>query len=320
MLNWLNTYRRYACDINRINLEAKNNPEDLILTAEKIFHYDLRLIADRILNIPVKRHIIFLSGPSSSGKTTCGKKLSEEFEKQGCHSLLVSMDDFYLGAEFVDLLPNGKPDFESVKALDIPLMKKCVEEIAQNGECDIPKYDFTKSRRSEETRHLKLEDNSVVIIEGIHALNPIFDNIIPKEYLSRIYVSVKQGVKDNEDYVISNRDLRCVRRIVRDSKYRKTSPEKVIDMWDEVVNGEKKYIRPYRYTSDFTINTIHIYEPCILKKPALGMLYEIGKTSSVYDRAQKLISSLERFEDIDENLVPENSLIREFIGGGIYEY
>lgn len=320
MLNWLNTYRRYSCDINRINLEAKNNPEDFILTAEKIFHYDLNLIADRILNIPVKRHIIFLSGPSSSGKTTCGKKFSEAFEKNGCNSLLISMDDFYLGAEFVDRLPNGKPDFESLKALDVPLMKKCLEEITAKGECDIPKYDFTESRRSEQKRHIKLENNSVVIIEGIHALNPVFENIIPKENLSRIYISVKQGVKDNEDYVISDRELRCVRRIIRDSQYRKASPETVIDMWDEVIEGEKKYIRPYRYTSDFTLNTIHIYEPCIMKKPALNLLAKIDECSPVYGRAQKLIRALERFEDIDESLVPKNSLLREFLGGGSYEY
>ncbi len=320
MLNWLNTYRRYACDINRINQEAARSPEDLVLTVEKIFRSDLRQITERILSIPVRRHIIFLSGPSSSGKTTCAKKLAEEFENSGSKAIMISMDDFYLGAEMVERLPNGKPDFESVNALDIDLMRQCVAEIAACGECDIPRYDFGNSRRREDKRHIRLEDDSVVIIEGIHALNPIFGDIIPKEYLSRIYIGVKQGIKDNEDYVLHNREVRLLRRLVRDSRFRETPPEKVLDMWDEVVDGETRYIRPYRYTSDFTVNTIHIYEPCVMKRHAVPLLRSIGEDSSYYDQAQHLIRELGRFADIDESLVPENSLLREFFGGGIYEY
>lgn len=320
MLNWLNTYRRYACDINRINREAKENPEDLVLTAEKIFRNDLRMIANRITDIPVKRHIVLLSGPSSSGKTTCGKKLAEEFEINGCSPVLISLDDFYKGLEFVDHLPNGKPDFESVSALDTDLMKKCLADIAGTGETDIPVYDFSNSRRSDKVRHIKLENNAVVIVEGIHALNPIFEHMVPRENMSRIYVSVKQGIKDNEDHVLDDREIRCIRRIVRDSKFRNTNAGYVLDMWKEVLDGEMKYIRPYRYMSDFTVNTIHIYEPCVLKKPALEMLSLIEKSSPLYPAASRLISSLERFEDIDETLVPKNSLIREFLGGGSYVY
>ena len=169
-------------------------------------------------------------------------------------------------------------------------------------------------------RHIKLESNSVVILEGIHALNPIFEHMVPRENMSRIYVSVKQGIKDNEDYVLDDRELRCIRRIVRDSKFRNTNAEHVLDMWDEVIDGEMKYIRPYRYTSDFTVNTIHIYEPCVLKKPALERLSLIDESSPLYPVASRLISSLERFEDIDESLIPKNSLIREFLGGGSYVY
>ncbi len=320
MLNWLNTYRRYACDINRINAEVRENPEDLILTVEKIFHSDIRIITDRILNIPVERHIIYLSGPSSSGKTTTGKKLAEEFERKGCHTILISMDDFYLGKEFVRILPDGKYDFESVDALDIPLMKSCVEQIARCGECDIPIYDFPNSRRSGRTRHIKLEKDSVIIIEGIHALNPIFDDTIPRQYVSKMYVAVKQGVKDNEKNILTNREVRLIRRIVRDNSFRHTSPRQAIEMWPDVVGGEKKNIRPYRYNSDFTLNTIHIYEPCIMRNRAVKLLADVDPESEAGRTARRLIHSLECFEPIDESLVPENSLIREFIGGGSYIY
>ena len=141
-----------------------------------------------------------------------------------------------------------------------------------------------------------------------------------RNMIVKIYVSVKQGIKDNEDYVLDDRELRCIRRIVRDSKFRNTNAEHVLDMWDEVIDGEMKYIRPYRYTSDFTVNTIHIYEPCVLKKPALERLSLIDESSPLYPVASRLISSLERFEDIDESLIPKNSLIREFLGGGSYVY
>ena len=320
MLNWLNTYRRYACDIDRINAEARNNPEDLIITVEKLFHNDIQLITDRILSIPVRHHIIFLSGPSSSGKTTTGKKLEEAFQKKGCHTIMVSMDDFYLGKEFIRKLPDGKYDFESLDALDIPRMKKCVQLMATTGECEIPVYDFPNSRRSGKTRRLELRDDSVVIIEGIHALNPIFDDAIPRQYVSKVYVAVKQGVKSNEDYVLTNRDVRLVRRIVRDNSFRGTSPQKLIEMWSDVVDGEQKNIRPYRYNSDFTLNTIHIYEPCILRNYALDLLEKVDPASEAGMTANRLSASLRRFESIDSALVPENSLMREFIGGGIYDY
>ena len=319
MLNWLNTYRRYACDIHRINAEARSNPEDFVRTVEKLFHNDIQLIVDRIMDIPVKHHIIFLSGPSSSGKTTTGKKIDEAFRKKGCHTIMVSMDDFYLGKEFIRRLPDGKYDFESIEALDIPLMKKCVQLMATTGECDIPVYDFPNSRRSGKTRHLELRDDSVVIIEGIHALNPIFDDAINREFVSKVYVAVKQGVKSSEDYVLSNRDVRLVRRIVRDNLFRGASTQNLIEMWSDVIEGEQKNIRPYRYNSDFTLNTIHIYEPCIMRNYALELLATVDPESDAGKVAERLSSSLRRFVSIDSSVVPENSLMREFIGGGLYD-
>ena len=320
MTNWLNTYRRYACDIHRINQEVKAHPQELILTVEHIFHSDIRQIVDRILEIPVKRHIIYLSGPSSSGKTTTAMKLSEAFEAKGCHVILISMDDFYLGKDYVRKLPNGKYDFESIEALDISLMRQCAKQAMQSGECDIPVYDFPNSRRSGVTRHIQLEKDSVVIVEGIHALNPIFSDPLISEYVSKLYIGVKQGVKDNEDYVLSNRDIRLLRRIVRDDQFRGTAPDIVMERWEDVIEGEQKNIRPYRYTSDFTLNTIHIYEPCLIKDRAIRLLSQIDASSPVAETAQRLSLALSCFESVEESLVPDNSLMREFIGGSRYEY
>ena len=320
MMNWLNTYRRYACDINRINEQAQSDPKGFIEMTEDIFRSDLRFIVEQILTVPVKRHIIMLSGPSSSGKTTTAQKLADEFRIKGCDVQHISMDDFYLGIKYIKTLPNGKPDFESVDALDIPLIKQSIKKLAEAGECDIPKYDFRNSCRTDIIQHLELASNAVIIIEGIHALNPIFDNGMADGNISKIYVSVKQGIKNGEDYVLTNREIRCIRRVVRDNSFREAPPEKLLDMWGEIVDGEKKYIRPYRYTSDFTVNSIHIYEPCIMKEPAIKLLGQVSEKSHCYETAQHLIKALSGFESIDDSFIPESSLMREFIGGGKYIY
>ncbi len=320
MVNWLNTYRRYACDISRINEMAKSDAKAFVEMTEKMYQSDLRQIAEQILTIPAKRHIIMLSGPSSSGKTTSAQKLADEFRLKGCEVQHISMDDFYLGKDIVRKLPNGKPDFESVEALDIPLVKRSVRELSETGKCDIPKYDFKESKRTDIIQHLELSSNAVIIIEGIHALNPIFNDVATAENVSKIYVSVKQGIKNGEDYVLTNREIRCIRRVVRDNNFRKAPPEKLLEMWGDIVDGEKRYIRPYRYTGDFTVNSIHIYEPCIMKEPAIKLLEQINEKSEYYETARHLIQSLSGFENIDTSLIPENSLMREFIGGGNYVY
>ncbi len=320
MMNYLNTYRRYAYDLDRINYEAKHEPERLIGLNENLLKTDLGFIADRLYEAKEDRHIVLLSGPSGSGKTTCVKKLGDELKRHEIDVIQISMDDFYLGADKVGRLPDGRPDFESVYALDIPLIKKTMDNLLTYGECVIPKYDFTKSMRSEKTKKVRLEKNSAVIIEGIHALNPVFSEGMPVGNVVKLYVSVKQGIKDSEDYVLTNRELRFIRRLVRDHSYRRVEPSHMLSMWDSVVSGEKKYIRPYRYTSDFTINSIHIYEPCVMKAFALGLLSEISPESPHIEFVEHLKSSLDRFEDIDSDLIPQDSLLREFIGGGSYDY
>ena len=299
---------------------AKSDAKAFVEMTEKMYQSDLRQIAEQILTIPAKRHIIMLSGPSSSGKTTSAQKLADEFRLKGCEVQHISMDDFYLGKDIVRKLPNGKPDFESVEALDIPLVKRSVRELSETGKCDIPKYDFKESKRTDIIQHLELSSNAVIIIEGIHALNPIFNDVATAENVSKIYVSVKQGIKNGEDYVLTNREIRCIRRVVRDNNFREAPPEKLLEMWGDIVDGEKRYIRPYRYTGDFTVNSIHIYEPCIMKEPAIKLLEQINEKSEYYETARHLIQSLSGFENIDTSLIPENSLMREFIGGGNYVY
>lgn len=320
MMSYLNTYRRYAIDIDRINYEAKNNAKDFVQMTENVYKNDLKLISEQIINMQGNRHIILLSGPSGSGKTTTAKKLVDEFRLQGVDAQLISMDNFYLGVDSVCRTSDGKPDFECVEALDIPLIIKCIEQLTDTGECTVPTYDFSVSKRSNITQQIKLKNNSVIIMEGIHALNPAFDGSILKNKIIKIYVSVKQGIKSQEDYMLTNRDIRFIRRIVRDYSFRKVPPQDMLEMWPTVCDGEKKYIRPYRYTSDFTINSIHIYEPCIMKSITEKLFLDVDKNHPNYGFIERINNSLSYFENIDLSCIPTDSLMREFVGGGCYEY
>lgn len=314
-----NSYRRYAFDLDAINIHAKHEPKEFVYTVEQAFKDDVNDLADNIVE-QKNCKIIMLTGPSSSGKTTTAKMLETRFLSHGINPKTISLDDFYLGKAYVPRLPNGECDFESIEALDIPYIKSCVKDILEKGECVLPKYDFSKSERGAEYTRLTAEDNSIIIIEGIHALNPIFTDGLSKTAVKKIYISVKQGVKSNGKILLSASDIRYIRRLVRDTSFRGVTPEEITEMWDNVCDGERRFIRPFKYTSDFTLNTFHPYEPCIIKNDALKRLKDFDKNSRAYAFADKIYRAVQKFEEIDRLLVPSNSLLSEFIGGSIYKY
>ncbi len=232
------------------------------------------------------------------------------------------MDNFYLGEDGVPKTPSGKPDFESVDALNIPLIESCIQSLLSSGECDIAQFDFSLSKPKEETLHIDLMGDCVAIIEGIHALNPIFTKHIKQTHgLKKMYISVKQGIRGfGFDYVLSSQEVRLLRRLVRDYKFRFSSAEHTMGMWENVINSEKINIAPYKYESDITLNSIHIYEPCVTAQLAIPILSEVPRSCELYDYSQKLAQRVSEFEPIDKELVPKDSLIREFIGNGKYSY
>ena len=186
--------------------------------------------------------------------------------------------------------------------------------VIHSGSCLLPEYDFTTKTRTLAARKLDVSDRGFVIMEGLHALNPIFTRDLPEGSTIKLYVSVKQQIKDINGEVISPMDIRLVRRISRDIRSRDTMPERTIAMWDNVVAGEDKYIRPYRLSADYTVNSIHIYEPCVLRRLVIPLLREIPEDNPCYRKARDLDARLMRFEPIDAELVPANSMLREFLG------
>ncbi len=314
MSNFASGYIKYINHLEQINDIAIINPEKIISEVEESYHSSIKIIAQSIVSSENNVKICMLSGPSSSGKTTTAHLLQEYLRELHKKAHIVSMDNFYLEKENIPKLLDGSYDFETVNALDIPKLQECIMGIVIGGRVEIPHYNFNNINSSESSKFLDITDDDIVIMEGIHALNPIFTKKISDTHAIKLYVSVKQPIKDANGEVISPMDMRLIRRIVRDMQFRNTSPEATLSMWNSVVDGEDKYIRPYRLSADYTVNSIHIYEPCVLRTIAIPILRAIAEDSLYYRKARELESKLMRFESIPENLVPRTSILREFLG------
>lgn len=314
MSNFASGYIKYINHLEQINDGAVRDPIGMIQEVEDSYRDHLENIARNITHHHRNVRVIMLSGPSSSGKTTTAHLLRDYLTDYGAKSTIVSLDDFYRGVGLAPKRPDGKFDYESVKALNEDAIKQCLLDIITTGEFSVPRYDFALGRPDGEPRRYKIGPDDMVVVEGIHGLNPQFTRELPQGSCVKLYVSVKQQIKSANGEVISPMDLRLVRRIVRDIQFRDTTPEKTIAMWPQVVEGEDRYIRPYRLSADYTVNSIHIYEPCVMRTVAIPLLRAIAEDSPYYRKARGLESRLMRFEPIDPALVPENSMLREFLG------
>ncbi len=300
--------------IEYINERAKNSPEEFIKECELRYQGIIDEIAQRIIT-EEGREIVMLAGPSSAGKTTTARKLSETLKKNGIKTYVLSLDDFYLNREDIPYLPDGSQDFETVDALDLECFEECVNALLRGETVKNPVFDFTTGRRSDKVfNEITLGEEDVVIIEGLHALNPIITEKITGKLL-KIYINVSSRICDNEGNVLLNkRNMRFIRRMVRDYKFRDSSVENTCKLWKNVTAGEDKYLFPYRDNADIKANTIHLYEPCVLKHQALEMLKKYDVSEEFKEKVELLCKALEDFNDISETLVPKDSLLREFLG------
>lgn len=294
--------------------EKAKTPREFISSCEDRYNGIINGIAKK-LKESGKTEIVMLSGPSSAGKTTTAKRLKESLEALGVGSIAVSLDDFYLNNCDAPRFPDGTPDFETVYALDIPFFKSTMNEMLSRGKGHLPEFDFVSGKRKEQLKEVSVKDSDVIIVEGLHALNPLITAGLPKERLFKIYINVSSRIYDEKgDIVLNKRNMRFIRRIVRDSNFRGNSVEKTFGMWLNVCHGEDIYLFPYRDNADIKINTVHLYETCLLKNDAERLLSQVEKNSPFYRDSQRLLKSLCRFPSIDSELVPETSLLREFIG------
>lgn len=301
-------------NLEYINEHALKNPADFVLKCEQRYNNIIEDIAKRIVE-ETGREIVMLAGPSSAGKTTTARKLCENLNKKGVKTYVLSLDDFYLNREDIPYLPDGTQDYETVYALDLQLFTECVNKLLMGETVKNPVFDFTTGKRSDkEFNEITLGKEDVVIIEGLHALNPVITEKIEGKLL-KIYINVSSRIYDNKGNIILNkRNMRFVRRMVRDYKFRDSTVDNTYKLWRNVTAGEDKYLFPFRDNADIKVNTIHLYESCVLKSQALPLLYESEISDEYKDDAKKLCKALEKFEDINISSVPEDSLLREFLG------
>ena len=229
---------------------------------------------------------------------------------KGHKAYTISLDDFYRNSVDAIIGDDGKPDYETVHALDLDLLEKVLKKLVKDRNALIPRFDFDTGIRTDNAFEISLNEGDVVILEGLHALNPIIYGNLPSDALLKIYISVSTRIYDDSGYVLlTKRDLRLIRRTVRDFHSRSSSVENTFDMWDGVLDGENKYLAPYKYCADILVDTIHNYEPCVFKSKALELFRTVKKDSIWYSEVERLTEKLIRFSYIPEEKVPLSSLI-----------
>ena len=264
------------------------------------------------------RHIVLVAGPSSSGKTTFAGRLAVHLQVQGHPSRRISMDDFYFDRDQISPEPDGSVDLESPDALDLPLMAEKITALLDGQAVLMPKFNFTTGRREYAAEPITLRTDEVLILEGIHGLNPQVSSLFPAEEVYKIFVSALTCLNLDDHNRIRTTDVRLLRRVVRDYLFRGTAPEDTLAMWPSVRKGEEKWIFPYQENADSMFNTALHYELPVLKSSVYDLLREIPESSPYYLLARRLIKTLNYLPDVDPeilNEIPPLSLLREFIGG-----
>lgn len=293
---------------------------DIIRVAEALHEKKIAYIADMIS----ERHnlkIVLIAGPSSSGKTTFAKRLGIQLRVNGLIPIPISLDDYFVDREYTPKDENGNYDFESIYALDLKLFNHNLESLLQGKETEIPSFNFKTGSREWVGEKIKMPNNGILIVEGIHGLNEMLTSSIPKENKFRIYISALTQLNLDNHNRIATTDVRIIRRIVRDSLSRGYGSEDTLKMWPSIKRGEEKNIFVFQENADVMFNSTLVYELCVLKKYALKELENIKDSSPVHYEALRLKSFLHFFRDINKDIVPDNSILREFIGGScFYKY
>ena len=292
---------------------------DLINLSEALQEKKIAHIADEIA-ARKKVKMVLIAGPSSSGKTTSCKRLSIQLLTNGITPIAISLDDYFVDREHTPKDENGEYDYESLYALNIPLLNQQMNDLFNGKEIELPKYNFQTGRSEKSGKKLKMHENDVLVVEGIHALNPELTAQIPDEQIFRVYASAFTTILlDSHNYVPTT-DNRLLRRIIRDYKYRGVNAMETIHRWPSVRAGENKWIFPFQENADAMFNTAMIFELAVIKQQAVPLLEQVPENCDEYSEAYRLLKFLKYIKPITNRQVPPTSLLREFLGGSSFKY
>lgn len=303
-------------NINDINdAVRKDDITQLILISEALQEKKIAYIADNIKTESKK--FIFIAGPSSSGKTTFANRLLIQLKANGLNGTIISLDNYYKGFGRIPYDINGELDYESIEGLDLDLLKENVLDLTKTGNAEIPVYDFTIEKVVAHQR-VSINENSIIVFEGIHGLNPLIHHKLNEALIHKVYISALTSINIDDHNRFSSTDTRLIRRIVRDFNYRNASASRTLKMWSSVRRGEDRSIFPFQDDAHDVFNSSLIYEHGVLKKYAMEVLEKVDVEDEYFSEAQRLIELLQYFEEIDDSKICITSILREFIGGSVF--
>ena len=310
-----------AYQLTDINFRTISDPKEFVEECDARYEGEVKAAAEMILENRGKSPIILLSGPSGSGKTTTAMKISDELEKHGVHCHYVAMDDYFntVDPATAPRTPEGEIDLESPLCLDMELLNKHFTMLAKGERIYVPKYEFSRQMRIQEpSKSIKLKKDEMVVFEGIHALNDMITVRHPEAF--KLYISARSDVAFNGSIIFKRTWFRLVRRMVRDYNFRGSDPAMTMSMWANVRRGELSNISPFKSKADLRFDTSHAYEPALFNATATKLFASVPERIERYEELRQVLPALQLFGHIDESLIAPDALVREFIGGGIYEY
>lgn len=304
------THRKRFVSRDLVALAARH-PQELAALSEAHYHDQIESIADEVL--AAGHRIVMLTGPSAAGKTTSAHKIARAVAARGHNSRVLSLDDFYIGEGKYPKNPDGSDDYESLEALNLAELHSCLKDLYTTGVCDAPVFDFTKQQPSG-TQHIDARDG-VVIIEGLHALNPALTEELPDDAALCLYAGLREEYADAHDSrCLATRDIRLARRIVRDYLFRGHGAAFTLGLWGHVCAGEDRFIKPYKPRANLLLDTTHTYEVCLWRTVLDAMPADPALTATQARQLEALRRRFAEFPALGTELVPKNSLLREFIG------
>lgn len=308
-------------NVGQLNLATQNGKiSEIIKISEALQEKKLACIADMIDKRKEELKVVLISGPSSSGKTTFAKRLSIQLSVIGFKPIVLSMDNYFVDRDHTPRDKNGDYDFESPQALDIKLFNENMLDLFEGKEIDLPKFSFSTGQRSYNGTKLKLGTNSIILVEGIHGLNPLISEMIPNNRMFKVYVSALTPLSIDSNNRISTTDNRLIRRMVRDYSYRGYSALETMQRWPSVRAGEEKHIFPFQEEADVMFNTALLFELGVLKKWVEPILKEVPPIVPEYSEAKRLLKFLSYILPIAEKEIPPTSILREFLDGSSFDY